>query len=673
MQEYKRERNNLESRINEMAKQSKYHDEHLMIIDAWFSEVSLDLARDQARFNVLQLVDEIKILVGDLNNRASYSPFPCSLFNSDASAFKEHLKSRSSQISSAISQLFSLAPTSVPEMTEYQSRITQLLTSEKEHVVELEKSRLEKEKLEERLEDAAMRYMIAEKKLDRSKSATVARLEKQAVTGGRSESGSGLGGSHDNAHSSQVDVVVNGGERLADVEASYKESMAESNKRKEQLRSLEDENEKLAKDLTAMSVRVSHLTDEDYSKTDLFKQLKSQHEDVIKRINDLEATNIQLREEAERLQSERTAYRLEIERESEATIAEKEGHLAQAENDLARIRNVRDEYMADISMRKAAQAQERNSIDQVRELANAKDERVKALEAEVARLKHHMGQTAEPASPPASLDGLSTDELQSKCAVLEKRAALLDIELQSMGAAYKKASTLASQKVSNLAALEERTQRLSAEKVKADQKYFATMKVKEAREQEVRTLRAQNSKSSEMVSSLKDSESASRALQINLEKQIVEAKDSVSTITTKLRTANQILAERTILVDGLKTQVEELQKLLVSKDELTSAKSTAHRAGDVELEKLKVRLEETKKQLDTWKARSQGTDSDEYEMYRSVAICTVCRVNFKNTTMKTCGHVFCDKCVEERTTSRSRKCPNCNRAFGVGDVMRITL
>lgn len=40
MQEYKRERSNLETRLNEMTKNAKYHDEHLMVVDAWFSEVS---------------------------------------------------------------------------------------------------------------------------------------------------------------------------------------------------------------------------------------------------------------------------------------------------------------------------------------------------------------------------------------------------------------------------------------------------------------------------------------------------------------------------------------------------------------------------------------------------------------------------------------------------------
>ena len=49
MQEYKRERSNLESRLNEMTKNATYHDEHLLVIDAWFSEVS----RYPAKVNIV--------------------------------------------------------------------------------------------------------------------------------------------------------------------------------------------------------------------------------------------------------------------------------------------------------------------------------------------------------------------------------------------------------------------------------------------------------------------------------------------------------------------------------------------------------------------------------------------------------------------------------------------
>ena len=557
----------------------------------------------------------MKLLVGDSDHNKPFTAFPSALLNSDSEAFKSHLKGRSIEISSAVTKLFSHASTNLPEVSDLQGRLAQLLATEKGHIIELEKRRQEKEKLEERLEDAALRYMIAEKKLDRSKSAAVAKLEKQAISGGRNETGSGLGGSIDDASNGQRDAGSSA-EELAEAEASRKEARAESAKRKEQIDSLEAENEKLTAKMTALTTKLTYLSDDDYSKTDLFKQLKSQHEDVIKRINDLEATNVHLREQAQRLQAERTAYRVQLEQESAIAIGERESHLAQAENDLARIRTSRDELMADNAMRKAAQGQERASVEQIRELASAKEERVKALESEVARLQLQAGQNVGSGSPLTSLDSIPPDELQSRYASLEKQYSLLNTELQSMGTAFSKASKLASQKVSSLALLEEKTQRLSAEKSKADQKYFSAMKVKEAREQEVRSLRAQNAKSSEMVSSLKEAEGANRALQAISDKLIAETKESLLNVQAKLKLEQQQLTERNIQINGLKTQVDELKKNLTTKDEITSTKSTAYRKAEVEIESLKVRLEETKKSLESWKSKGLGNQSGEYEMLR---------------------------------------------------------
>ena len=562
-----------------------------------------------------QLLDEISLLVGDFESRKTFSTFPSSLLAADSPAFNAHLKSRSTEITSAISKLFARATASVPEVSRLQGRIAELLTAEKGHIVELEKSRLEKDKLVERLEDASLRYMLAEKKLDRSKSVTVAKLEKQAISGGRNETGSGLGGAQESTNG-HVDPKPDNSEEIVEVEEARKEAVAASAKRKEQLESLEAENEKLSSQVTTLSNRLTHLSDDDYSRTDLFKLLKSQHEDVIRRINNLEATNVQLREEAEKLHAERTAYRIQMEKESGTAISELEAQLVQAENDLARVRTGRDELITEVTIRKTAQSQERISIDQVKELANAKEERIKALESEVARLKLQTGQSAELPSRSPTVGDLSPEELRSSYSSLEKQYSLLNNELQSMGTAFRKASTLASQKLSNAVALEEKVQRLSAEKSKADQKYFAAMKAKEAREQEVRTLRAQNSKSSEMVSSLKDSEAANRAVQVNLEKQIAEIKESLATVESKYRTSQQQMSERNISLEGFKVQVEELKKNLEAKDAANSVTTTAYRKAEVEIETLRVRLEETKKSLDSWKSKGLGNQSNEYEALR---------------------------------------------------------
>ena len=537
----------------------------------------------------------------------------------DNTTFQNHLKSRSAEISSAISQLFARSTTQSPEISDLQGRIALLLANEKGHITALEKSRLEQEQLLERLEAASLRYMIAERKIDRVKSATVAKLERQAICGGLNEAGSGLGGGTENSGDGQNEsakVKAENGDGYLEAEGARKEAVAAFSMQKVQLEALEAENEKLIAQVTSLNNRLSHLSDDDYSRTDLFKQLKSQHEDVIKRINNLEATNVQLREEAEKLQKERTAYRIQLENESQISIIEKEAQLVQAESDLARIRSGRDELLADVSIRKAAQGQEKASVNQVKELISTKEERIKALESELERFRLQSGQPASIASPESNSVDMSPDDLRNRYSNLERQYSMLSNELQSMGNAYKKANALASQKLDSLSALEEKTIRLGAEKSKADQKYFAAMKSKEAREQEVRSLRASSSKSSEMVSTLKDAEAATRAAIINLEKEVAEFKASHASINSQYRASQQQLSEQKILGEALKAQVENLKNDLVSKDSSASVASSALRKTEIELETIKVRLEETQKNLEAWKTKGLGNQSGEYEALR---------------------------------------------------------
>lgn len=456
--------------------------------------------------------------------------------------------------------------------------------------------------------------MVAEKKVDRQKSATVARLEAQAIAGGRNETGSGLGGNQDAVESEAK--TERGGQALFDAEKARQEAIAASVKQQEQIDALETENEKTRTENTALSARLTHLSDDDYSKTDLFKLMKSQHEDYVKRINDLEARLAQLREEAEKGQTSRTAFRVEVEKEIQPVQAERDAQLAQAESDLARVRNSRDEYLADNNMRKAAQAQERNSMDQIKELAKSKDERIKALESEVGRLRSQNVPPDGEASEQSDSTGMSVEDLIAKCAQFERQKSMLDTELESMKQAYTKASALASQKVANYTTLEEKVVRAQAEKSKADQKYFGAMKLNETRAQELRTLRAQNSKSSEAVAHVKEAEAASRAYSANLEKQIGELNGLKTSLTKQLSTTQQSLNEKTIQYEGLRTQVEELKKLLATKESSASVVKSAHRKAEVEIETLRASLEKTQKQLEEWKSRSLGNNGAEFEALR---------------------------------------------------------
>ena len=334
----------------------------------------------------------------------------------------------------------------------------------------------------------------------------------------------------------------------------------------------------------------------------------------MKRINHLEATNTQFREEAEKLRSERTAYRNQLDDESQSTLAEKEAQLIRAETDLARIRNTRDELLADQQIRKASQEQEKTASTKVRELAEARGLQISALESEVNRLRLRMGDLK--ADQPEAAETIPVEELHSKYHSLERQYSMLSAELTSMQSACKKYSSLASQKVSDFAALEEKVARVIAEKSKADQKFFAAMKSKESRDHEVRALRMQNSKSSDIVSQLKESEATSRALLANMEKQVSETKEMLNSVLYQRHCGEQQLTEKNITMEGLKAQIAELKSLSTSKDSSLVNASSAHRKAETEVESLKATLSDTKKSLDNWKSKSLGNSSSEYEMLR---------------------------------------------------------
>jgi E3 ubiquitin-protein ligase BRE1 len=590
------------------------------------------------------------------------------LFFADSDKFSKHLSGRKEKIISGLSSVFSKYPPSSPEVADLQQQISQLLAAEKEHICELQKVHAERKQTSERLDTATLRYMMAEKKLDRAKSAQVQKLEKQAIAGGGSikeEASSGTNGSE------AVNGVTNG-VISEEVETAKNQAVAEAAKRKEQLEQLEIENKKLTDEVTSLTVKLSGLSDDDYAKTDLFKAIKSQHEDVIKRINNLEATNIQLREEAQKYQAERTAYRIKVDDEARATLSETEGALVQAEQTIARVRNARDEQLAKVSVLEASLQTNKASKEQTNELVAACESRIVALESECQRLRMEIAEQGSAEGQSAmDLDDLTPEQLRSKVATLESQYKLLSNELPAMETAWKKAQGAAGKKITELATWEENITRANADKAKADQKFFATMKLKESLDHQIRVLRAQATKSTEVVAQVKEQDALSRSLIDKLEKQTAEMKAQMDDLSTQHRVLLQKCKEHDITSEGQASQIAELKKGLEAKDTLCSSAKHAQRESETERDKLTAQVEGLEKQVEHWKQKSLGNQSEDAVLMQSMLQCQVCKNAFKDTLIKTCGHVFCNSCIQDRLTNRARKCPNCGKAFGNNDTMRI--
>jgi len=528
--------------------------------------------------------------------------FSSSLLRSDNESFESHLLERSSQIKSRVSQIFLHAPTGAPQVVELQQRISEILSTEKLHAIELQKLVQEKDATSERLENAVSRYMIAEKKLDRAKSAQVAKLEAQATAASRPEPSSST--------PARGEVEAEDGPVGAEVDRARKEAVALAEKRQQQLEILVKQNVRMENELAAMKAKFEALSDDDYAKSELFQTIKSQLDDTVKRVNDLEAQNIQLREEAKLLQSERTTYRDAADTEVREQTMDMQSQLAQGEQEVVRLRHARDEVKAELSTRLATMDQHTTSQAQLRQMIEAKDLRIQTLESETERLRQ--------ASQATSTNGvgIGEDELETQRRHAETERAALESEVRSMEAAYRKAQAVASRKVTEIVDWEDRLQRFSAEKAKADQKYFASMKNIEAKNAELRALKAQAARSTDMVSTLKEAESTSRLQVETLGKQVAEMKESLGTVTNQYRSVQNTINEQKALINRLEAHSNEFKKQVAAKVELVQAAEKAQRSAEGELEELKVRLGTTQKQVETLKKKGSGQQSEEFEMLR---------------------------------------------------------
>lgn len=492
-----------------------------------------------------------------------------------------------------------------PDAAKLEGKVTALLASQKEFILKLDRLNTEKDQLSEQLNTATLRYFKAEKKLDRAKSAQVQKLEQQAfanATKPASEKGDG--------NESKETTNGNHDEMLL----KYEEATAAATKQKEQLDNLLAEIKTVQEENSAMKAKRETWTDEDFIRTDVFKQFKSQNEDLIKRINNLETTNKQLREEAEKLQAERSTFRAQLEADANQVTQELEADIIARDQDLARVRSARDEILAENTQRKLKDEQENASVDQLKELSAAKDDRISALEAEILRLKP--SEDADMANAGEDIDAMTPEDLRTKYKKLQLDFQSINQELPSIEKAYKKMKDLATKKLADSAALEARVSMAQQEKTKADQKYFAARKDADTRNSEIRALRHQSGKSTEIIAQLKELEVNNRTLVNNLEKQLSDLKQTNASLLTESKRMEAISLESSRKAESLNKQIGELTNLVKSKDSAHAVVRERNTMQEAEVEKLKVRLETMQKDRDNWKDKAMGNSSDEEDMLR---------------------------------------------------------
>ncbi|EPR79055.1 hypothetical protein SLOPH_1771 [Spraguea lophii 42_110] len=121
------------------------------------------------------------------------------------------------------------------------------------------------------------------------------------------------------------------------------------------------------------------------------------------------------------------------------------------------------------------------------------------------------------------------------------------------------------------------------------------------------------------------------------------------------------------------------RKSEVFREEVESLKEKLANEIKSSEEKIKkiVLLEEELKNYTKIVAMISKNDSTEMilnvDRYRKLLRCTTCDLNFKDTALLKCMHVFCKDCIDSRLKYRNRKCPICGEGFSQNDIKKIFL
>jgi E3 ubiquitin-protein ligase BRE1 len=259
-------------------------------------------------------------------------------------------------------------------------------------------------------------------------------------------------------------------------------------------------------------------------------------------------------------------------------------------------------------------------------LQSSGEDRIRALESEVERLRLLVGESLPEDSATEDLLGKTEEELRKEIASLRGQASMLNTELSSMQSAFTKTRAQANKKASELSSLEEQVERYREAKQKIESTRFSERNALDTKKIECENLRRQSHKSGEIIAQLKESENRTRELCTNLEKQLGEYRESLHGLSEQNRMLQQHGNEAKIQSDGLQLQILELKKLLSAKDSALAAAGHAKRDAESEVASLKVELSAAHGMTAEWKEKLAISPGDEMDMYK---VCGFVQVDFQ--------------------------------------------
>ncbi|KAH9858793.1 BRE1-domain-containing protein [Lenzites betulinus] len=260
----------------------------------------------------------------------------------------------------------------------------------------------------------------------------------------------------------------------------------------------------------------------------------------------------------------------------------------------------------------------------------------------------------------------------------EQAESALYSELDKLSAAWEALDRQVKSKVYDLSALEERVTKAGIERAKAENKFYATVRGREAAELERKNTARSLEKANKALEKATQSEKALSNRMANLEREIAqwmriaehqkELENNASKDCHEWRFRHSVEAKNTEEIRALWTQ----QSVAIQKkqEELRQLEESLIKSKK-ELEKQAVKL---KSSSSSSSANSREAElQSEINKCMSLLKCSTCHMNMRNTVITKCMHSFCKSCVEARIATRQRKCPACNVPFSQGEVQHLFL
>lgn len=246
-------------------------------------------------------------------------------------------------------------------------------------------------------------------------------------------------------------------------------------------------------------------------------------------------------------------------------------------------------------------------------------------------------------------------------------------EIDRLSAAWSTLDEQNSSKVFNLVSLEEKVQRLNTEKAKADNRYFATMRQKDAIAAENAVLSKLAEKQQRAVDSATDLQHSLGIQLAAAEKEITLHQKNVRAHQDAITSLKRENTELTLRNEQNVKHITELNSLLADRISQAESEMAARKRTEEQVARMDRELKLAKVQSST--PANDSSQLRELKKYNDdlskMLKCSTCSLRFKGVIINRCGHLFCKECIDARLSNRARKCPTCGLAFGKDDVSSV--